>query len=186
MKLFRQKHTLSKESRESDFLVIHTKEWDLLSWVLYSILAVKIYPVILDSAVVSPFFLAFSRDLNTFEETPIHRAILALRDQIRRFNESNTPETLSVLFEYSPKQRGGSAATIKVEFRKVANLLHLCDRWLNIIELCIALHRYLDGKPFHQPTLSTKSPIEGLGEEIEAETGTFEEILNFINAEVSQ
>jgi hypothetical protein len=46
--------------------------------------------------------------------------------------------------------------------QKLAGLLHLYDRWINIIELCIAIYRHLDGKPFVEPSLRSRSPVEGL------------------------
>ena len=60
-------------------------------------------------------------------------------------------------------------------------LLHLFDRCINIIELCIAIYRHLDGKPFVEPSLRSRSPVEGMAERIEAESPTIDETIAFIN-----
>jgi hypothetical protein len=178
---FLQKFPLTIENRGADYLDIDTAAWDGLTWYAFHIIAIKLHPMILDTAIVSPFFLRFNPALNGFEEPPFHRAIVALQDQIRRFNDSNTSETLSVLYEHSPKQRGYRKGTVMVEPKKIAMLLHLFDRWINIIELCIAIYRYLDGKPFVEPSLRSRSPVEGMADAMEAESPTVDETIAFIN-----
>jgi uncharacterized protein (DUF302 family) len=178
---FLRKYPLTIENRDADYLDIDTADWDGLTWYAYHLIAVQFHPTILDTAVLSPFFLTFNPANNAFEETPFHRAIIALRDQIRRFNDSNTSETLSVVYEHSPKQRLHRNGTVTVEPQKIATLLHLFDRWINIIELCIAIYRHLDGKPFVDPSLRSRSPVEGMAEKIEAESPTVDEAIAFIN-----
>jgi hypothetical protein len=178
---FLRKYPLTMENKRADYLDIDTAEWDRLTWYAYHLIAVQFHPMILDTAIASPFFLTFNPALNAFEETPFHRAIVALRDQIRHFNDSNTSETLSVAYEHSPKQRLYRDGTVAVEPTKIAMLLHLFDRWIDIIELCIAIYRHLDGKPFVEPFLRPRSPVEGMAEEIEAESPTVDETIAFIN-----
>jgi hypothetical protein len=148
------------------------------------LLAVEFHPIILETAIVSPFFLRFDSVTNAFEETPFQRAIVALWKEIRLFNDNSNPKfsgALAVLFEHSPKTRGYPSRKVTVEPIKIAGLLHLLDRWINIIELCIAIYRYLDGKPFVEPSLRSRSPVEGLAEEIERQSPTIDETLAFIN-----
>ncbi len=178
---FLRKYPLTMENRDAGYLEIDDAEWDKLTWYAYHLIAVRIHPMTLDTAMVSPFFLTFNPALNAFEETPFHRAVLALGDQIRRLNDSNTNETLSIVLENSPRQRLHRNGTVRVEPLKATMLLHLFDRWINVIELCVAIYRHLDGKPFAEPSLRSRSPIEGMAEKIEADSPTVDETIAFIN-----
>ncbi len=87
---FLRKYPLTIENKGEDFFEIDTAAWDGLTWYAYHLIALQFHPMILDSAIVSPFFLDFSSSTNAFEETPLHRALVSLREEIRRFNESNS------------------------------------------------------------------------------------------------
>jgi len=178
---FLRKYPLTIENRDADYFDIDTNEWDNLAWYAFHLIAIQFHTTILETATVSPFFLRFNPALDAFEETPFYRAIVALRHQIQRFSDSNTSETLSVVSEYSPKQRGYRNGTVTIESKKIAMLLHLFDRWINIIELCIAIYRHLDGNPFVEPSLRSRSPVEGMAKKIEAESPTVDETIAFIN-----
>jgi hypothetical protein len=104
--------------------------------------------MILEAAIVSPYFLRFNPVLNAFEEAPFHAALSNLRAEIRRFNECNNSETMVVVYEHSQKQLPNRDDAVAIEPNKLGGLYHLYDRWVNIIELCKAIHRHLDGKPF--------------------------------------
>jgi len=179
---FLRKYSLTIENKHEDYLVIAGADWDHLTWYAYHLLAVQFHPVILDIAITAPCFLRFNPALSAFEETPFHQALVALRDQMRRFHAANTPETLAVVLEHSPKRRGGREISVEIEPLKATALLHLFDRWINIIELCIAIYRHLDGQPFVEPTLRPCSPIIGMSELIEAEGPTVEETIAFISS----
>ncbi len=181
IKRFLEKHPLTVENKEDEFLTIDAEDWDALIWFAFHLIALKFHPMILDTAIVSPFFLQFDRTLNAFEETPVHRALVTLREEIRRFNEANTAETLAVVYENTPRQRGFRDGSIEVEPVKLSALLHLFDRWLNITELCIAIHRYLDGRPFVGPSLRSRSPVRGFEERIEQGFPSVDETLAVIN-----
>jgi hypothetical protein len=64
---------------------------------------------------------------------------------------------------------------------KLTGLLHLYDRWINIIELGIAIYRHLDGKPFVEPSLRSRSPVLGMDKEFDREIPTVNETIAFIN-----
>jgi len=99
---FLGKHPLTVENKKDEFLSIDTEAWDGLAWYAFHLIALKFHPMILDTAIVSPFFLRFDLALNAFEETPVHRALVTLREEIRRFNEANVSETLVVIYENTP------------------------------------------------------------------------------------
>jgi hypothetical protein len=64
---------------------------------------------------------------------------------------------------------------------KLTGLLHLYDRWINIIELCTAICLHLDGTPFVAPSLRSRSPVRGLDKQFEREFPTVNEAIAFIN-----
>ncbi|HEV2575792.1 MAG TPA: DUF4062 domain-containing protein [Acidobacteriaceae bacterium] len=179
---FLTKYPLTTENRKDEFLEIDASDWDKFAWFAFHVISRKFHPIILDRAIVSPFFLQFDPILKAFEETPIHNALLNLREEIRRFNEANTPETLTVIYEHTPRQRGFRNGSIEVEPIKLATLLHLLDRWVNLIELSTSIHRYLDGGGFVEPSLRPRTPILGMEEKIEEEFPSIDEILSVIGS----
>jgi hypothetical protein len=178
---FLQKYPLTMENKGAESFEIDTASWDNLTWYAPHLIAVKFHPIILENAIASPFFLRFNSTVNTFEETPFHKAVASLREEVRRFNESNSSETLAVIFEHSPKRRGYRGGNVSVEPLKLMGLLHLYDRWINIIELAKAIYRHLDGQPFVEPKLRSRSPVYGMEEALELEFPTVQETIQFIN-----
>ena len=178
---FLRKYPLTIENKGEDSFEIDTTAWDGLTWYAYHLIALQFHPMILDSAIVSPFFLKFRPTVNAFEETRLHQALVSLRDEVRRFNESNNSESLAVIYEHSPRQRGYRNGTVAVEPMKLTGLLHLYDRWINIIELCTAIYRHLDGKPFVTPSLRSRSPVCGMDQKFDQEIPTVDEAIQFIN-----
>ncbi|MGA2217745.1 MAG: hypothetical protein ABSG51_06645, partial [Terracidiphilus sp.] len=183
---FLRKYPLTKGNKEDDFLDIDTDSWDSLSWYAVHLIGVRFHPVILDSAIVSPFFLRFDQTLSAFKETPFHKSIVSLRNELRQFNESNTPESNAVVYEHTPRARGYQKGSVAVEPMKLCGLLHLYDRWINIIELCVAIYVHLDGKPFVGPLLRSRSPVSGMEEEFNQEIPTVEEIVAVLNHSVQR
>lgn len=180
---FLGKHPLTVENKKDKFMSIDTGAWDDLAWYSFHLIALKFHPMILDTAIVSPSFLRFDPSLDAFEETPVHRALVKLREEIRRFNEANSSETMLVIYENTPRQRGFRDGSIEVEPIKLSGLLYLFDRWLNITELCMAIHRYLDGRPFVEPSLRSRTPVRGFEVEIDQEIPSVDEILALINSD---
>jgi len=62
----------------------------------------------------------------------------------------------------------------------LAGLLHLLDRWVNILELSRSIVGHLDGRPFSMPHLRADSPVQGMQQEIDEERPTNDEISSFI------
>jgi hypothetical protein len=81
------------------------------------------------------------------------------------------------------RQRGFRDGSIEVEPIKLSGLLYLFDRWLNITELCIAIHRHFDGRPYIEPSLRSRTPVRGFEEKIDREIPSVDEILAAINAD---
>lgn len=180
VEMFLAEYPLTVENKSKDAFEIDTQSWDRLTWYAFHLFGVQFFPMILNSAVSSAAFLEFDVTRNAFRETPVHLALVRLKDELRRFSESNKSENLEVVFENTPKQRLRRDGTVWIEPAKLGGLLHLYDRWINIIELCVAVYRYLDGKPFVEPVLRSRSPVRGMEERINQEVPTEDEIEVFI------
>jgi hypothetical protein len=63
---------------------------------------------------------------------------------------------------------------------KLAALLHLLDRWSNVIELSRSLLRHLDGQQFQMPSLRPDSPIQDMQAQLEEERPTAAEVDEYL------
>jgi hypothetical protein len=84
------------------------------------------HPMILDAAIVSPYFLLFNPVLNAFEETPFHTALSNLRAEKRQFNQCYTSKTMVVVNEHSPKQHLNRDDTVAIEPNKSSRDYFIC------------------------------------------------------------
>jgi hypothetical protein len=182
LEAFLLKYPLTLESRDEAERVIDGKDWDTLTWYAYHLLGLNLHPVILDEAIISPFFLRFDVQLSAFEETEVYRAICMLKEEIRKLTQSNTTETLSVVFEHSPRSRAYRSSPVTVDTKKLVMLIHLYDRWVNVIDLSAAIYAYLDGHEFKMPQVRSRSPIQGMEQEIDAESPTMADTMEFLRS----
>lgn len=126
-------------------------------------------------------FLEFDQKVNGFVETPVYEALFKLQAEIIALNEANKKEVLSVIFENSPARRGRSGDTIDIETTQLIMLLHLIDRWANVVQLSKALLKHLYGDDFVMPYLRPRSPIADMDDEIAAESASDDDVLNFLS-----
>jgi hypothetical protein len=164
---------------------IDSSSWGSLVWLGAHLLGRVLHAVILQAAITSPTFLEFDLEGNAYKESALYRALYLLRDEIRRFNECNGSNALSVIFQHSKANRRDPEATsLVIETQKLAMLIFLFSRWVNIIDLSSAIHAHLsDGGEFVMPSLLPHATVEGLQEEINAESPTTEETLAFLKGE---
>lgn len=181
MERFRKENPITLELKVNDHLAVNIKEWDTLTTVAIHLLARKLQPTVLADALTSTIFIDFESSTGQFKEQPVYQALILLSDEIRKFNLANTSETLSVIFEHSPKRRRANTTSIHVETIKLAGFLQLVNRWINVIELSKAVARHLEGGIFEMPNLMPKSPVEGMDAELDAEYATLEDVRKFIN-----
>jgi hypothetical protein len=178
---FHQEHPITVKSRDDDFTTVSTKRWDSISTLSIHLLARTLHPVVLPQALSRPTFLEFERATNSYKETPVHEALIRLQNEIRRFNQSNTSENLSIVFEQSPRARVRGATTVEIETKRLAILLHLLDRWSNVLDLSSSILKHLDGAPFKFPDLRPDTPIQGMQEELDAERATENDITSYLS-----
>lgn len=158
---------ITQENKEDDFIEVVIKQWDWLASAAVQLLAIKVHPVITQEALKGTVFLQFDLALGAFKETEIYNALSLLNDEIRKFTEKNTTETLSVIFKHSPKNRIGSHTTERIKTLELVPLLFLCDRWINIIQISSTIILHLDkGAPFLMPHLMSESPVIGMKERL--------------------
>lgn len=178
---FHQNHPLTLEGRSNERTSVDAKNWDLISTVAMHLLGNRqLHLVVLPQVLGKPTFLEFDLASNSFHETPAQSALVRLQDEVTRFNTSNTAETLSVVFKHTPRQRRADQKMVEIETVKLAALLHLLDRWSNIVVLCSSLLKYLDGGAFSMPSLRPDTPVQGMQEMLEAETASESDIDSYL------
>lgn len=177
---FHAEHPITLEGREDEFTTVGAKRWDMISTFAMHLLARQLHPVVLPQVLSRPTFLEFDLASSSYKETPVYEALVHLQEEIRRFNASNTSENLSPVFEHSPRRRPSRAAPFEIETVKLAGLLHLLDRWSNVLDLSAALLRHLDGEPFVLPNLRPDTPVQGMQEMLDAERPSEHDISSFL------
>lgn len=178
--LFHAEYPITLDARNNKFTTVSTKRWDGLSFLSFQLLGLQLHPVVLSSAISQPTFLDFDLSTDSYKETPIYEALLLLQSEIRKLNRANTSETLSIIYEHSPRGQQHRGETLQIETMKLATFLHLMDRWANVIELSRSLLRHMDGEPFQIPNLRPDSPIQGMQEMLEQEKLSASDLDKFI------
>ena len=182
---FTARYQTHLELQKCHAIQVEAKHFDALSSVTLNLLAKRLHPVMLGNALSSRCFLEFDMVTGQFAETPVYRALYLLQEEIRSFNQANAPETLEIIFANSPKVRPAGTTVLSIEATKLGILLHLLDRWVNIITISAALARHLDGAPFELPSLRPRSPFRGVDEELIREELSNEEINQFVRGQNS-
>ena len=178
---FRKAHTLNLDARSHSMTKVITKRWRRLSTHAISLLGVKIQAQVLDRAIESPYFLKFNSKLNQYEEEPVYKAIYQLRKEIRLLSKVNTSDVLGVVFEHTPKNIGRDTENIYMDTMKLFQLLHLMERWVNVIQLSAAILKHLEGSKFKMPFIFTESPVEGMDEDMKKEQVTDSDVSRCLN-----
>lgn len=180
IQLFHKEHGITVEFKNEEYTTVGAKRWDMLSFFAMQLLGRRLHPAILPQAIVSKVFLEFDLETDSFKETPVYEALFLLQEEVRKVNLGNTSETLSVIFEYSPRRRGSKTDPVEIETMKLLPLLHLMDRWVNVIQLSKSLLQYIETGNFVKPPLRPSSPVVGMQEQIDDEIPTDEEIDSFL------
>jgi hypothetical protein len=180
VELFHREHALTVESRDQMYTEINATRWDLLSTLSIHLLGRKYNTLILQRALESSAFLTFDASTGEYREEPVYEALWHLAAEIRSFNQANTAEVTSVVFAHTPRKRPPGQQSIPIETMKLLPFLHLLDRWINIIELSLAIVLYLRGNDFTMPRLRPPSPIPDMNQELERERVSLEDVEVFI------
>ncbi len=177
---FHEECPITLEGKKNEFTSVATKHWDVISTLAIHLLARQFHPVVLPQVLSRATFLEFDLASNSYKETLVYEALLRLQEEIRRFTYSNTAENLSIVFEHTPRRRARQSARIEIETVKLAGLLHLLDRWSNILDLSTSILHHLDGAPFKMPDLRPDTPVQGMQQLLDDEKPTDQDINRFL------
>lgn len=177
---FHEENPITLEGKKNEFTSVSTKRWDVIATLAIHLLARQFHPIVLPQVLSRATFLEFDLASNSYKETLVYEALLRLQEEIRRFTYSNTTENLSIVFEHTPRTRIRQSAQIQIETVKLAGLLHLLDRWSNILDLSTSILRHLDGEPFKMPDLRPDTPVQGMQQMLDDEKPTDQDINRFL------
>jgi len=177
---FHEESPITLEGKKHEFTTVSTKRWDVISSLSIHLLGCQLHPVVLPQVLSRPTFLEFDLATNSYRETSVYEALLRLQDEIRRFTYSNTTENLSIVYKHTPRVRPSRVERIEVETIKLAGLLHLMDRWSNILDLSTSILKHLDGEPFEMPDLRPDTPVQGMQEMLNDQKPTDQDIDGYI------
>lgn len=155
--------------REAETINVDAEAWQTFSSLMLHALGRHPNLLVIQDALTSPLFMAYNPSTGSYEQSSAYLGLAKLIDEVRRYNDAATSETLSLIYEYSPK-RIGRPADIDLPVLKLAGLYNLAQRWMNIVALSRALVLHLAGRAYVEPQLQPFSPIQGMSERIEKET----------------
>ncbi len=159
--------------------VVNTERYRRLVSLWIHIMQTKFFPQILPEAVRSSAFMEYHQVSGEMKELPVHEALLKLLIELKNFSRKDTPDIPKLLLNGFPMR--DEPEYIEVESMQLVVLLHIFDRWSNIIDLCRAIIVHLEGQPFVMPKLRPQSPFYGDGE-LSNEIATPEQVDEFLAA----
>lgn len=177
---FHKEHRITVDTKDNEHTTIQAKSWGKLSSLSVHLLSQTLHPTILPQAISSATYLKFDIESDSYVETEVYEALMLLQKEIRTFNKCNNNDTIKVIIKYAPKNRQSSGETFQMETIELCGLLHLVDRWSNILDLSKSLLLFLDGGEFLMPSLRLDSPVEGMQAQIDAERATEDDIDNYL------
>ncbi|WP_445194134.1 hypothetical protein ACT009_08500 [Sphingomonas sp. Tas61C01] len=163
-------HGLRSSPKQGDFVDLSGQEWDRFSTLMLALLGVSPFElVVVADALTSSLFLEFDNVSGGYVQTDAYQGLAKLIDEIRLINVRLNAESLTSIFEYSPRNRGGRDVPVEIEAQKLALLHGIGLRWVNIISLTRALIVHLHGQPFTMPDLMPFSPVHGFEDQLDTE-----------------
>lgn len=177
---FHNLHPITADSWDEPLSQVNVGLWDRVSMLALAMFGRQFRPVVLPQALTRSTFLEFNLESNMFCRTPAYDALLLLQEEIANFNAANTPSKRKVIFDNTKSRRATDVQTIKVDTMELIDLLGLFDRWVNILDLSVALIKHLDGQPFPKLDLRPQTPIQGMQEDLDEENPSGAEIAAFV------
>lgn len=177
---FYEENDINLDTRKLDHVKINTYRWDHLSTFSYSLLGVKIIPLVIKEALLTGTFLNYDNLANRYVETPIHKDLAELVNEINEFTRSNNSEALSVVYKHSPINRYNGDKYIEIKSESLFQFLYLILRWSNIIEYSRSIVVYLEGGKYEKPHIWGKSQIPEMNKELKEESVTTDELNSFL------
>lgn len=157
---FHQAHEFPTWPRSGERTRVDTKAFDQLCSLSMHALGMHHHPVILHKALESSVFLAVDSTTSKVRQEPVYVGLMQLADEVRALEKARKGDPFNIVFENSPRARPLRGETIDVDSNALVVLLHVLDRWCNVLEIAKAVLRHLDGGPYMHPTLRPRSPIK--------------------------
>jgi hypothetical protein len=173
---FRRDNQIPKRFVAGTEVPLQTKSWNELWVAAMCLLGWRFDAPVLERALSASAFLEFDRESGTLRETPLFDLLYKLRDQLDRMRLALSAETLATLYKYSAKSRGGRDMPVAVDAAELFTLLHLLDRWSDVIELASAAIVALRSGLVVPLDLRGPSPLDGMAEQLEKEKPTADDI----------
>jgi hypothetical protein len=167
-----RRHQFNVDGDINARVTIGSSLWNRLTMFAFHLNGLQYDTLILQRALESATFLDFDPGTGTMNTTPAYDALFKLHEQIRLLHMAKGQDTMKVVFDNGPQQRGGNDKDANIAQLKLLRFLSAMDRWVNIIELSKALILHLRGTPLHMPTLRPMSPFSTMNEQLQAEQVT--------------
>ncbi len=178
---FYREHSFPEDLDILNKIEVNSKRIDMLSMLAIFYAGRTVNIPILAKALSSSTFLNFNVEKRNFEETPVFKALVILQQEIDLASKSQSSDVIKILEEVKVNRLGRSEQVVPIKIMSILSILHLLQRWTNIANLTKSILKYLNGEDFAMPAIYRKSPIPYMNTEIEKETVTQKELIEFIN-----
>jgi len=167
---FRNAYPISRGDLDARVRV-EQKAWSRFSVFMYRLIGNAISPIVIYDALTSSTFMDYHPQKSSYVPSPAYELLSSLIEEIGMFNKGVVVETFATFHEFSPN-RAGQVAHYFIPGQQLAIVVGLSMRWFNILSICRALIRHLEGHPLEAPDLMPFSPIVGMQDEIDQEEVT--------------
>lgn len=181
MRNFYVEHTIGTELMQDGITLVNGKRWGQITLFGIHLMGAKLQTRVLDHCMLTSTFVEYDTHAGNFASTPIHAALLKLSAEIDQFRMVEHNKVLSVIFEFSPKNGHRANSDKPIPTLKLFQILHLFDRWINIIEISKSIIKYLEDGNFIDPQIRPQSPIPDLNPQLESEAVNDKILKNFLS-----
>jgi hypothetical protein len=147
--------------------------------VLLHVTGEQLHSQVTDKILLSDVLLEFDPGSGAFRETPLYRALVMLRQEIRAYMQSQSGSNTSIE-AVKALTKAGKGRPVTLPLHTLVSLRHVGDRAANIVLLATAAVRHLDGAPFKMPLLRPTSPFSDQLEQLEKERVTIDLAERFV------
>lgn len=177
---FYEEHEVTIDTTARSVTPVGGKRWRILSTLGIYLLGVKLQSKVLDHCLRTSTFVDYDPLTGKVASSLVQKDLIRLHQEMERFSMANTSETLAVIYKFSPKNGYTGDRPVPVDTMSLLALMHLYDRWINIIRLSQALVCFLSGDSYSSPVIRPRSPIPDMNAQLDAEAVTDELLDKFL------
>lgn len=167
---FYKEHSITLDTKNNSTTLVNAKRWRLLSSMGIHLLGLRLQTRVLEHCLRTSTFVDYDPLAGRAASTPTQNDLLNLAREIESFHLANKSDTLEVIFQFSPKNGYAGDQPVPVTTVKLLALMHLYDRWINIINLSKSLVHFLSTGNYSSASLRPRSPIPDMNAQLDAET----------------